>query len=152
MTETCKTTSKHVTWAVECSNPVRKGETARRPAEEGVHWGPRQRPGPGRRPGLAHSVGVALDVHALRSGGVLVGRGRVVLALLCLGVGPRALKQLGLRCHDVIIATGPGLQRGVLERTGVRERHVPWVRALVHRVKVLRRLDLGLAAREEEDA
>mmetsp|Transcript_2999 Transcript_2999/g.8916 ORF Transcript_2999/g.8916 Transcript_2999/m.8916 type:complete len:396 (+) Transcript_2999:63-1250(+) len=93
---------------------------------------------------------VALLVHAGGGlGGLAIG---LVLSELGSGVGAGTLDERLLGGSGVGILTLPRLEDRVLEGPGVRERHVPRVRGLVHGVQVEGSLELGLSSAEEHDA
>merc|ERR1719335_1683881 len=81
----------------------------------------------------ANSVGVVLDVHALRSSGILVGCGTIILTHLRLRVGRRTLEELGLCADRVIVLACPNLEGGVLQGARIGEGDMPRVRRLIHR-------------------
>lgn len=63
----------------------------------------------------------------------------------------RASGQDGLRLANHGVVAGPRLDDGVLQRSRVREGHVPRVRLLVHGVQVQGGVQFGQTARQEHD-
>jgi len=88
-------------------------------------------------------VDVAFDEHPLS--GFIGFTFSCVLSKLSERVGLGTEKKCVLCCFNVLWTPSPCLQARVLECSGVGERHVPWVRRLVHRVQVQRCFNLRLS-------